>query len=250
MLKRTALFSDHQKLGARLIDFGNPVRNVSPAKSAIKCFAVAAFSAAFLAFAGCKTSTPEKAASIELFNGTNFDGWTFCMKNGADPAQTWSVSDGVIHCTGRPYGYARTTQTYHDYQLTVVWRFVKVAPHADNTGIFVHTQPPDNVWPVCVECQGQFHHQGDFILHAGMGADGYPAGKKSTFIHQIGGQNETPAGEWDTNQIVCRGSELTLSVNGKVMNHITGCNLSSGYIAIQSEGGDIEVRRLTLEPLK
>jgi hypothetical protein len=33
------------------------------------------------------------------------------------------------------------------------------------------------------------------------------------------------------------------------MNHLTGCNFSSGYIAIQSEGGDIEVRRLTLEPL-
>ena len=29
---------------------------------------------------------------LELFNGTNFDGWTFCMKNDADPKQTWSVT--------------------------------------------------------------------------------------------------------------------------------------------------------------
>jgi hypothetical protein len=33
------------------------------------------------------------------------------------------------------------------------------------------------------------------------------------------------------------------------MNHLTGCNDSSGYIAIQSEGGDIEVRKLSLTPL-
>lgn len=231
------------------IDFSNTGRNVSRVKTNTTFFAFAAFSAAVLLLAGCQTSVPEKAASIELFNGTNFDGWAFCMKNGADPARTWSVRDGVIHCTGQPYGYARTTQAYHDYQLTVVWRFIKVAPHADNTGIFVHTQPPDHVWPVCVECQGEFQHQGDFILHAGVGADGHPAGKKSIFIPQIGPPNENPAGEWDTNQIVCRGNAIDLFVNGKPMNHLTGCNFSSGSIAIQSEGGDIEVRKLSLTPL-
>ncbi len=219
-------------------------------KTFVNFLAVAILAAVFFIFAGCKTSSSGKAAAIELFNGKTFDGWSFCMKNGADPARTWSVSDGVIHCTGQPYGYARTTQTYHDYRLTVVWRFVKVAPHADNTGIFAHTQLPDNVWPVCVECQGQFHHQGDFILHAGVGADGHPAGKKGYTLHQIGPPNEYPAGEWGTNQIVCRGNAIDLYVNGKAMNHLTGCNFSSGYIAIQSEGGDIEVRRLTLEPLQ
>jgi hypothetical protein len=34
------------------------------------------------------------------------------------------------------------------------------------------------------------------------------------------------------------------------LNQITGCTITSGYIGIQSEGGDIEVRRLTLEPLE
>jgi hypothetical protein len=231
------------------LDFGNAGRNVTPVKTAVKYFAAAAFSTAIIVFAGCKTSAPEKAASIELFNGKNFDGWAFCMKTNADPALTWSVSDGVIHCTGQPYGYARTTRAYHDYRLTVIWRFVKVAPHANNTGIFVHTQPPDNVWPVCVECQGEDRHQGDFILHAGVGADGHPAGKKSISLHQMGPSNENPAGEWDTNQIVCRGNAIDLYVNGKAMNHLTGCNFSSGFIALQSEGGEIEVRKLTLQPL-
>lgn len=207
------------------------------------------FSITLLVVAGCRTATPEKSASVELFNGKNFDGWTFCMRTNADPMNTWSVRDGVIHCTGQPYGYARTTQTYHDYKLTCVWRFTKVAPHANNTGIFVHTQLPDEVWPECIECQGAYQHQGDFMLHTGVSADGYAvAGKKAMLVPQIGSQNENPAGEWGTNQIVCRGNAIDVFINGKPMNHITGCNLTSGYIAIQSEGGDIEVKRLTLEP--
>jgi hypothetical protein len=232
------------------LDFLNAGRNVARVKSISSFLTFAVFSAAILVITGCKMLSPAKPASIELFNGKNFDGWSFCMKTNADPTQTWSVSDGVIHCTGQPYGYARTTQAHHDYRLTVVWRFVKVAPHADNTGIFVHTQPPDNVWPVCVECQGAFHHQGDFILHAGVGADGHPAGQKSIPIHQIGEHNEFPAGQWGTNTIVCHGHDIDLLVNGKLMNHLSGCNFSSGYIAIQSEGGDIEVRKLTLQPLQ
>jgi Domain of Unknown Function (DUF1080) len=219
-------------------------------KTATKLSVTATVAVVLLVLAGCKTTAPEKNATVELFNGTNLDGWTFCMKNNSDPANTWSVRDGVIHCTGQPYGYARTLQTYHDYKLTCIWRFVKVAPHADNSGIFVHIQSPDKVWPECVECQGLFHRQGDLILQPGAGADGYPAGKKAIFVNQMGPPNENPPGEWGTNEIICNGGAIGLFVNGKVMNQISGCTITSGYIGIQAEGGDIEVRKLTLESLQ
>lgn len=220
-------------------------------KTLVQIFGVATLLIIISFLAGCKTAAPGKSGGIELFNGKNFDGWTFCMKTNADPMATWSVRGGVIHCTGQPFGYARTTQSYHDYQLICVWRFIKVAPHANNTGIFVHIQSPDEVWPECIECQGAYQHQGDLMLHTGVSADGYAvAGKKATLVPQIGPQNENPAGEWNTNQIVCRGGELDVFVNRKQMNHITHCNLTSGYIGIQSESGDIEVRRLTLQSLE
>lgn len=214
-----------------------------------------AISATVLLLAGCKTAPPppqpmQKTTTVDLFNGRNLDGWTFCMKNHADPAQTWSVNNGVLHCTGQPAGYARTIQSYHDYQLTVIWRFLKVAPHADDTGIFVHTQPPDDVWPECVQDQGLYQHQGDLILMGGASADGYqPTTKKSIFIPQMGPPNENPPGDWNTNVVICNGSTIAVFVNGKDMNQITGCNLTSGSIGIQSEGADIEIRRLLLEPL-
>ncbi|MGD0744076.1 MAG: DUF1080 domain-containing protein [Verrucomicrobiota bacterium] len=202
-------------------------------------------------FAGCRTSSSHQSGGVKLFNGRNFSGWTFCMRSNSAPAKTWSVAHGRIHCTGQPFGYMRTEKKFHDYQLTVVWRFVKVATNADNSGIFVHIQPPDKVFPQCVECQGQYQHQGDFVLAGGVGADGHPAnGKKYGFIPQTGPSNENPAGEWNTNRIVCRNGAIELTVNDRKMNQLTGCNLSSGFIGIQSEGGELEIRKMFLERLK
>ena len=209
------------------------------------------FPIALFTLAGCQTTRSSKTTGIELFNGKNFEGWTFCMKNNADPMKTWSVGDGVMRCTGKPTGYVRTTATYHDYQLTYVWRFVKLDPNpkVNNTGILVHIQPPDVVFPECVQCQGLYQHQGDLILEDGAAADGYPAGKKNVTIPQMGPPNESPVGEWSTNEAICQGGNVKLFVNGKAMNQISGGNLSSGYIGIQSEGGDIEIRSLTVTPL-
>ncbi|MCX7048282.1 MAG: hypothetical protein NTX50_22705 [Candidatus Sumerlaeota bacterium] len=38
--------------------------------------------------------------------------------------------------------------------------------------------------------------------------------------------------------------------NGKEMNKATACAPSSGFIGIQCEGADIEVRKVTLEPVR
>ena len=187
---------------------------------------------------------------IDLFNGKDLSGWTFCMRSNSEPSKTWSVEGGVIHCTGQPYGYARTKASYRDYKLTVEWRFVKVAPHADNSGIFVHVQQPDKVFPSCVECQGQNQHLGDLILMAGVGIKGYAPPKTYLIVPTPEKPNEKPIGEWNTYEIIAAGDNLKAYVNGKLMNQATECTISSGPIGIQSEGGDIEVRKMFLEPLK
>jgi hypothetical protein len=190
------------------------------------------------------------ATHIELFNGTNFDGWTFCMENGVDPMQTWSVTNGVIHCTGKPTGYLRTTHTYSNYVVTVEWRFVKVAPKADNTGILVHMQLPDQVWPMCIQNQGKHNNQGDLIYMAGAESKEHKGMDANTPVPKQGPSNEKPVGEWDTILTVCSGNDVKACVNGKFMNEGTGCTLSSGFIGFQSEGGEIEIRKVFLEPLK
>jgi hypothetical protein len=48
---------------------------------------------------------------------------------------------------------------------------------------------------------------------------------------------------------VCAGSTVTAYVNDRLMNETTECTVTNGFIGIQSEGGDIEIRRMALDPL-
>ena len=38
-------------------------------------------------------------------------------------------------------------------------------------------------------------------------------------------------------------------INGKLLNEITECTVSSGFVGIQSEGADFEIRKIYLQPL-
>jgi hypothetical protein len=188
--------------------------------------------------------------NIELFNGTNFDGWTFSMKNDADPMKTWSVTNGFIHCNGSAVGYLRTKQSYSNYVVTVEWRFVKVEPKRDNTGVLVHMQLPDSVWPVCIQNQGKSGRQGDLFVMMGAESKEHKGMDKNTPIALRGESNEKAIGEWNTNITICAGNDVKAVINGKLLNEITECTVTNGFVGIQSEGADFEIRKMYLEPLK
>jgi hypothetical protein len=192
----------------------------------------------------------DRENEVELFNGKDFTGLTFCLKNHADPSRTWSVTNSVIHCTGTPGGYLRTTQSYSNYFLTVIWRFTKVAPGADSAGILVQMQPPDKVWPQCIQVQGKHGHLGDLILMEGAECQGHPnMGTNATVSHQ-GLDHESPVGDWNTSETICVNRSVTSFINGYLVNEISDTSVTSGFIGAQSDGGDIEIRRMYFTPLK
>lgn len=185
-------------------------------------------------------------ASVELFNGKDFTGWEFCHRGNVDPKTVWKVEDGVMKCVGKPTGYARTAKAYRDYQFTVEWRFIKPG----NTGVTVHMQLPDKVWPACVECQGMHDRQGDFWLQGGAKAKDHDGTtREQRYIPLPIPSNEKPVGEWNTFLVICRGASVKIIVNGKLMNEATECSVQSGFIGLQSEGAEIEIRKVTIEPL-
>lgn len=188
-------------------------------------------------------------ARIDLFNGKDLSGWTFCMRNNANPSNTWSFGDGLIKCTGKPNGYIRTEQDYRDYKLTTEWRFVKVAPKADNGGILVHMQLPDKVWPPCIQCQGKHGNVGDLFLMAGAESKEHRGMDANTPLPKQGEDAEKSVGEWNTCVLTCSGNSVKVYVNGRQMNQTTECTISSGKIGFQSEGAPFEVRKVYIEPL-
>jgi hypothetical protein len=193
---------------------------------------------------------PSRDNQVALFNGRDFTGFTFCMKPGTDPLETWRITNGVIHCTGQPIGYLRTTQSYSNYFLTVEWRFLKITPQADNTGILVHMQLPDQVWPQCVQVQGKHDHQGDLFLMEGAESKEHKGLDKNTPIPLQGPSREKPVGEWNTAEVICIHNKVESFMNGYFVNETSECTLNDGFIGIQSEGGDIEIRTISFCPLK
>ncbi len=190
------------------------------------------------------------SAKVELFNGKDLTGWTSFLKGGTPAAETWSVKDGLLACTGKPNGFLRTEKSYKQYKFTVEWRFTKPG----NTGVVVHMTAPDAIWPKSIECQGMNKSQGDFYFWSGATSkegvamkakDGTVRGYR--IVKQL--DAEKPAGEWNTFTTICDKDTVTILVNGKEVNKATGTNLSEGFIGLQSEGGAFEVKRCTLEPL-
>ena len=191
--------------------------------------------------------------AITLFNGKDLTGLKLVMKDaGADPAATWYITNGVIHCVGKPQSYIRTEQTYSNYFLTVEWRFVKIAPKADNSGVLVHMQTPDKVWPPCVQVQGKHTRMGDLILMAGAESKEHKGMDANTAVpfHKEYQDAEKPAGEWNKFDTICRGSTVQSFINGKYANQTTECTVTAGAIGVQCEGAELEIKSMVLTPLK
>jgi len=192
-----------------------------------------------------KDKTTGKA--VKLFNGKDLSNWVFKLKDpSVDPATVFKVSDGVIRISGSPFGYMRTKESYSDYKLNVEWRWPS---EATNSGIFIHAQEPDSIWLRCIECQLKTGNAGDFVCMNGSDMK-EKTDKSKIVVSKYAASSEKPAGEWNTMEVVCRGNEISVYVNGILQNKGTGLNISKGSVCLQSEGKDIEFRNVFLKKLK
>jgi len=190
-----------------------------------------------------KKAKGQKTSVVKLFNGKNLNNWEFHLRDASvDPATVFTVADGVIKIKGEPFGYMRTKAAYSDYTLSLEWRWPS---EPTNSGVFVHTQLPDTIWPKCIECQLKAGSAGDFVCM--NGADMNERKDKAVrSVKKLAGSSEKPAGEWNKMEVVCMGNTVTVSVNGVVQNKGTGLNVSSGHICLQSEGRELEFRNVIL----
>jgi len=194
-----------------------------------------------------KAPKATKTEQIQLFNGKDLNNWIFKLRDpSADPSNVFTVQNGVIHITGNPFGYMRTKDSFSDYRLHVEWRW---PAEATNSGVFIHTQLPDSIWPKSVECQLQAGNAGDFICMSGSDMN-ERSDKSKRNIKKLAASTEKPAGEWNILEVVCKTNTIEVFVNGTLQNKGTGVNVTKGAICLQSEGKDIEFRNVFLTKLK
>lgn len=193
------------------------------------------------------TGTDSATEKVQLFNGKDLNNWAFHLKDpAADPSKVFTIQNDVIHITGDPFGYMRTKDIYSDYTLHVEWRYPL---EASNSGVFIHTQLPDTIWPQTVECQLMSGNAGDFVCMGGSDMN-ERSDKSVRVVKKLAESTEKTIGEWNTMEVICISNNIDVMVNGILMNKATGVSIKEGHICLQSEGKDIEFRNVYITRLK
>jgi hypothetical protein len=180
-----------------------------------------------------------------LFNGKNFDGWKFELGK-ADPKKTWTVQDKTIICTGHPNGYFYTAKPYSNYVIRYDWKYVKPEEGKKstyNSGLLIHIQPPQKVWPKCVEVQGaNANHAILLFLNCKNLGSKYDQATKDKVTK--------PIGKWNTTEVTCKADgSIVAKINGTKVSSGKS-DLTKGQIGFQSEGAEIHFKNILIKELK
>jgi hypothetical protein len=154
-----------------------------------------------------------------------------------DPATKTIVCDG-----NGGHEWLRFNKEFSDFKFHVEWRFTKLDgnPHY-NSGVFFRNDTDGTIW-----------HQANTTPEGGyLFGETLIVGEKTAFneMKEMSENRVKPAGEWNTYDIACLKDTCTLAVNGAVVNTLhTG--VTKGYVGLESEGFQIEFRKIELEELR
>lgn len=157
--------------------------------------------------------------------------WSFDAATGILFCNATGIHEMLLHRVPRGDGIFRAE-----------FRYVG-SPEKPNSGVFVRTLPDASAW-----YQAQLAPSGLGMLFGQTPAPDAPKPKRIT----AGGRYPEllrPPGEWNEIEITCRGTELTLWINGHVAAHTDACPTLSGHVGLEAEFNPIEFRNLKFKPL-
>lgn len=217
---------------------------------------------AWLAFS-C-SPVKQKSEQVTLFNGSDLSGWHWdvpAMDYNPDTVMPFIVREGLLVSLGTPGGHLITDSVYQNYRLEAQYRF---AGEPGNCGVLVHASTPRalyGMFPKSIEVQMMHENAGDFWcivedievpdMETRRGPKenwGITEGKERRILN-LTDNSEKPVGEWNTMIVECFGNEVKVWVNGDLVNHGFNATASSGQIAVQAEGSEVEFRKLMLAPI-
>ncbi len=189
---------------------------------------------------------------VPLFDGKTLDGWV----NVNTAADTWSVRDGLLHCTGQPTGALRTPRQYENFILELEWRHLKAG---GNAGVFIWASPlaaPGVPFLRAIEVQVLDHGYGNteshtthgdvFAIHGATMKPFAPSKGMRSFPTE---QRSKPSPEWNHYRITCQDGTIRLAVNGKEVSGGSECVWRKGYIGLESEGSPVDWRNIRIKEL-
>jgi hypothetical protein len=203
-----------------------------------------------LALAAASHAADDEQGFVSLFDGKTLDGWQMVNKRGPG----YVVEDGVLVCPKDGGGNLFTNKEYDNFVL----RFEYWLEPGGNNGIGLRSPLSGDAAYSGMESQvldddapqyanllpGQYHGSIYKVLPAKRGAP-----KK--------------AGEWNTEEIVCDGRHIKVTVNGKVtvdgnLDEVTdsdilkehpGIQRKSGHVGFLGHGTLVKFRNIRIKPL-
>jgi hypothetical protein len=214
--------------------------------------------------AACASSPRAAEHSQTLFNGKDLAGWHAdvpAMDSSASARSPFLVRNGMLVSLGEPRGHLISDSTYRDYRLEVEYRFPATP---GNAGVLVHASTPRalySMFPRSIEVQMAHGNAGDFwcivedIRVPDMERRRGPPSEwgitegKARRILNLTDDSERPVGEWNSMVIEAVGRAIRVWVNGDLVNDGSDATADRGRIALQSEGSEVEFRKLMLTPI-
>lgn len=206
---------------------------------------------------------PQPNTPVSLSNGHDLVGWHDDIPHRdehPDAARSFIVRDGNLVSLGEPRGHLITDAVYSNYRLEVEYRF---AGEPGNCGVLVHASTPRalyKMFPKSIEVQMNHQHAGDFwcivedisvpnmVERRGPKKNWGITEGKGRRILNLTDDSEKPLGEWNSMTVECVSDEVKVWVNGDLVNHGSKCTETSGQIALQAEGAEVEFRKVVLTP--
>ena len=196
-------------------------------------------------FSASTFAVKKEKSSVEpsFFTKSDASNWTYVLKDKKLIAsEVFSMDNRILQISGASSGYLRTQKVYSNYELFIEWRWTKTLA---NSGILVHIQQKDTIWPACYQVQQKASDAGDIICMNGLWAKECTDKVKFT-VPKLKPSNEKPLGQWNMMRVICKDKTLRVYVNGVLQNKITGLTASNGFIGFQNEGKPIEFRNLSI----
>lgn len=204
------------------------------------------------------------AQTKSLFNGKDLEGWHIDvpeMDKDSSAKTPFIIRKGLLVSLGTPGGHLITDSVYSNYKIEVQYRF---AGKPGNCGLLVHASTPRalyGMFPKSIEVQIEHTNAGDFwCIEQDITVPDMEArrGEKSRWgingdklrkIERLVQNVEKPVGDWNKMVVECKNDEVIVWVNDILVNHGYKCTATSGQIALQAEGSEVEFRKVSLTKL-
>ncbi len=199
--------------------------------------------------------------TIHLFNRKNLDGWyAYEPESGkhTNAADLFSAEHHMIRLYGPKAGYLMSNQSFHDFKLTVQFRwntdttFVRRS-NSKNSGVMYLVPPdtPDMLWPKGIQFQVKEGSTGDFIFlqDVTLMIKGEKTTPGKSVVYLRFDNAAYPAGEWNTMVVTVLDGRITQQLNGKLVNEGTEPSVREGRILLQYEGYPIDYRKVDIKKL-